>query len=224
MILHTMFPTPVVIENFEPSNELIKFFKSLALNNRFNDNLKNENTLRKVYGSHTQNIRILREKECSELRKFVLDVAKTFSNDIMCYKCKDLTDTLSWLSIKSPGESHIPHTHPNSFISGVYYYEDVPTETPLIFKKGGKNTTTFQMIPPFDSEKAAKSIIATTEYAIFPKKGDLVLFPSFLLHYVPNNVTNSSRGGLAVNIMPMYNLGEDEHLTMFDYEDGMNQF
>ena len=51
MILHTMFPTPVVIENFEPSNELIKFFKSLALNNRFNDNLKNENTLRKVYGS-----------------------------------------------------------------------------------------------------------------------------------------------------------------------------
>lgn len=224
MILHTLFPTPVIVENFQPTNTLLNFFHSLEPNKRFENNLNGETNFRKMYGFHTENIKILREKECKELRKFILDVAKVLSNDIMCYKCEQLTDTISWLSIKAPGEMHIPHTHPNSFISGVYYYDDVPEETPLIFQKGGKNTTTFQMIPPFDSVKAASLPTAATDYAIVPKKGDLVLFPSFLLHYVPTNTIDVNRGGLAVNIMPMYNLGEEHHLTYFDYEMGVRQF
>ena len=224
MMLHALFPTPVVVENFKPSDSLLKFIHSLEPNKRFDENKKNEVEMRKMYGFHTQNIRILREKECSELRKFILDVALVFSNDIMCYKCKGLTDTLSWLSIKSPGDSHIPHTHPNSFISGVYYYEDIPEEIPLVFQKGGKNTTTFQMIPPFDSAKAINSPIGNREYIIHPKKGDLILFPSYLMHYVPTNNLDANRGGLAVNIMPKYNLGEDEHLTMFEYADGIDQY
>ena len=224
MMLHTLFPTPVIVHNIQPSNELVNFFKSLEVNSRFEENKKNEVEMRKMYGSHTQNIQILKEKECSELREEILSVALQYSNEIMCYKCKKLTDSISWLSIKSPGETHIPHTHPNSFISGVYYYEDIPSETPLIFQKGGKSTTTFQMIPPFDVEKSFQSSFGNREYAIAPKKGDLVLFPSYLLHYVPTNPTNVSRGGLAVNIMPMYNLGEDEHLTLFEYSDGVHQF
>lgn len=224
MMLHTLFPTPVVVENIKPTDQLVSFFKSLETNKRFESNEKNENSLRKLYGFHTQNIQILKEKECSELRKIILEVALQYSNEIMGYKCKGLTDSLSWLSIKAPGEMHIPHTHPNSFISGVYYYEDVPEQTPLVFQKGGKNTTTFQMIPPFDAQKAANLPTACTEYPILPKKGDLVLFPSFLLHYVPTNTFGVNRGGLAINIMPMYNLGENEHLTMFDYHHGLQQF
>lgn len=224
MILHTLFPTPVVVRNFEPSNELVSFFNSLEVNKRFDENTKNEMIVRKYYGHHTNNIQILKEKECSELRKFILSTALEFSNEVMCYKCKELTDTISWLSIKAPGEQHIPHTHPNSFISGVYYYEDVPETTPLIFKKGGtKSETTFQMIPPFDREKSRQNPLATEEYGILPKKGDLVLFPSYLLHYVPVNSSAGNRGGLAINIMPMYNLGENEHLTMFNYQDGFAQ-
>jgi len=224
MILHTLFPTPVIVHNIQPSNELVHFFKSLELNSRFEENTKNEVEMRKMYGSHTQNIRILKEKECSQLRHEILNVALQYSNDVMCYKCKGLTDTLSWLSIKSPGDTHIAHTHPNSFISGVYYYEDIPEEIPLVFQKGGKNTTSFQMIPPFDIAKAINSPIGNRDYIIHPKKGDLVLFPSYLLHYVPVNNLNVNRGGLAVNIMPKYNLGEEEHLTIFEYTDGVDQY
>ena len=224
MILHTLFPTPVVVHNIQPTERLVSFFKNLETNRRFDENLKDENKYRKMYGSHTQNIQILKKKECSELRTEIMQAALEFSNEIMCYKCKGIADTLSWLSIKAPGESHIPHTHPNSFISGVYYYEDIPKETPLIFQKGGKSTTTFQMIPPFDVEKSMNSPFASREYGILPKKGDLVLFPSYLLHYVPMNTLTLNRGGLAINMMPMYNLGENDHLTMFEYADGLNQY
>lgn len=224
MMLHTAFPTPIVVENYMPSDALLTFIKSLEPNKRFNENNRGEDHFSKMYGFHTQNIRILKEKECADLRKFILEVAMVFSNDIMCYKCSALTDTISWLSIKAPGDSHIPHTHPNSFISGVYYYEDIPEEIPLIFQKGGKNTSSFQMIPPFDHQKAAASPIANKDYVIHPKKGDLILFPSYLLHYVPVNSTGLNRGGLAINIMPKYNLGEEEHLTMFEYTDGIDQY
>lgn len=220
----SIFPTTIFVTEFKPSVDLVNFFNSLQINKRFHENKNNENEVRKRYGYHTQDIRILKNKECEELRKHILENALYYSNSILGYDCVGLSDTLSWLSIKAPGEEHIPHTHPNSFISGVYYYEEVSQETPLVFKKSKNFVNTFEFIPPFKLENAKDIYTATNEAYLLPQKGMVVFFPAHLEHYVPKNNTMGHRGGLAFNLMPVESLGDEMHLTAFKYKDTINQF
>lgn len=220
----SIFPTTIFVSSYTAPDELTKFLLELPENKRFEENTKNEDQVRKLYGFHTEDIYILRNKECEDLRKRILETALHYANDIMGYKCTGLADTLSWLSIKAPGEQHIPHSHPNSFISGVYYYEDVTKETPLIFRKSTRTNNTFQFIPPFDREKAEKNPTSMETVPILPAKGDIIMFPSYLEHFVPVNNSGVNRGALAFNLMPVYNVGEEQHLTMFKYEDTLPQY
>jgi hypothetical protein len=61
------------------------------------------------------------------------------------------------------------------------------------------------------------------EVGLCPTKGSIVFFPSHLEHFVPTNSSGESRGGLAFNLMPTKNLGEEEHLTMFRYNNTLQQ-
>jgi ectoine hydroxylase-related dioxygenase (phytanoyl-CoA dioxygenase family) len=88
--------------------------------------------------------------------------------------------------------------HPNSFISCVYYFDEIDQSLPLVFHKHTSTPiNTFQLIPPFDREKANKTKSAHEHFPIVPNKGDLVFFPSYLYHSIPLNKTSKKRSAMA---------------------------
>jgi uncharacterized protein (TIGR02466 family) len=110
------------------------------------------------------------------------------------YQCDSLKPVLSWVNRGNKDSEHTSHTHPNSFISGIYYISNNPSPTffedPRFQIRNGISVHSFskfgQNVWPCPSET-----------------GTLVLFPSWLEHYVdaqPNLIGN--RYTLSFNAMP----------------------
>ena len=98
-----------------------------------------------------------------------------------------------WLNVMQTGGRQAIHTHANSFVSGVLYLSDChPASNTLFIRSlGGQgyvfaNTHAKAAVGPFNAEKWRGPD---------PAPGDLVMFPSSLLHEVPVN-----RGGLRVTL------------------------
>ena len=100
--------------------------------------------------------------------------------------------TQSWLSITKPGEWHPHHSHQNSIISGVFY---ISTE------EGDKLT----WIDPNYKEKAHQpsepkefNVWNTPEWSFTVNNNQLLLFPSWLDHYVPPNQSARSEPRMTI--------------------------
>jgi uncharacterized protein (TIGR02466 family) len=98
-----------------------------------------------------------------------------------------------WANFLQPGGQQAMHNHANCFISGVLYLTEVDESASTVFTKGpggrdyvfgnsGKQVT----LNAFNADKWIAPEIAP---------GDMVLFPSYLLHEVPPN-----RGGLRITL------------------------
>ncbi len=104
-----------------------------------------------------------------------------------------------WVNILQPGGHQIIHTHANSFISGVIYLTKSDPSAMTVFHKNiGGSTYIFRHF----SEKAEMGPFNADKWAM-PEAdpGDLILFPSYLLHEVPVN-KGERRITLAFNAIP----------------------
>lgn len=97
----------------------------------------------------------------------------------------------SWLNIcYKHGFQHFHH-HPGYDISGVYYYDTTGDEKDgnIVFKTsclGFSNSSLTQLLPQ--------------KIFYVPKKGKLILFPSYLEHAVFHNTTDNPRVSVSFNI------------------------
>tara|TARA_R100000234_G_C4982003_1_gene171382 strand:- start:629 stop:1183 length:555 start_codon:yes stop_codon:yes gene_type:complete len=86
-----------------------------------------------------------------------------------------------WYNINPKGAWNIPHTHPGATLSMVLYLTD--TKDLLNFHN------------PNDA-----LIYGDTAFARQTKKGDILIFPSNLLHYVTPNESNEDRITVSINL------------------------
>jgi hypothetical protein len=104
-----------------------------------------------------------------------------------------------WVNVLDTGGRQAMHNHANSFISGVVYLTPTHPDSRTVFMKspGGtdfsfKNDHADVATGPYNAEKWISPQ---------PEPGDLVLFPSYLMHAVPPN-TGERRITLAFNAIP----------------------
>jgi uncharacterized protein (TIGR02466 family) len=104
-----------------------------------------------------------------------------------------------WVNVLDQGGRQSMHNHANSFISGVVYLTPTHESSRTVFMKapGGtdysfKNDHAGIATGPFNAEKWVSPL---------PQPGDLVLFPSYLMHAVPPN-EGERRITLALNAIP----------------------
>jgi uncharacterized protein (TIGR02466 family) len=97
--------------------------------------------------------------------------------------------TTSWFTVTKSGGSGNWHKHSHCWYSGVYYFQDFTSE--LVLRNPIERD-----IEMFNNE------INSPLWMFEPKKGDLLLFPSYLYHMVNTNTSNTDRNSLAFNIMP----------------------
>jgi uncharacterized protein (TIGR02466 family) len=112
-----------------------------------------------------------------------------------------------WVNVLEPGGRQAVHTHANSFISGVLYLTRSHPSANIVFHKnlGGSdfifsNHNKRARIGPYNGSKWVMPQISA---------GDLVLFPSYLLHEVPTN-QGEQRISISFNAIP-------ERLDNFGY-------
>ena len=194
--IELLFPTPVIIQNmgrnFTPKElQIVK---------------ENSKNLRQNSGNvYSKNTYILEEKEFVDLKKMCLDYVHEYINIIYKPKFKvEARITQSWLNWTQPGEFHHDHDHPNSFISGVLYISTGKQDKIKFIKSGYQQIT-----------------LATDHYDIYNSRswwfdvnvGDVILFPSDLIHKVDKVIENQTRISLSFNTFLTGTLGNEESLS-----------
>jgi uncharacterized protein (TIGR02466 family) len=102
-----------------------------------------------------------------------------------------------WVNINDRGSFNIPHIHPSSCFSGVYYVKGDMKSGSLKFRN-----------PNFPLEYAIRSDeigelngFTSASWKIIPEPGKLVIFPSWLLHYVEPSQSDEDRISISFNSM-----------------------
>lgn len=149
---------------------------------------------------------ILDNKPLQHIKTFlqisVLQFIQKVYNPAYKIRCKF---TQSWINYSERNQSHHYHTHPNSFLSGVFYIQSDKSTAPLNFHV---------LIPPLIE-------IASNEHTPFSsgmrsfeaEEKVLYLFPSYLPHSVSKNESDKTRISISFNTFITGTIGEKRGLT-----------
>lgn len=203
-----LFSTPLFVCPYEKdTSNLYNYLASQPLN---------EGTL--DYGKHSLDTYILDHEECSDLKEFIINAFEDFATYVMRYDHKGIELSQSWISVKEPGTFHQPHQHPNSIISGVFYFNDQTPQTPAIQFEKELRTFNSNRLETAILEDYQDHPYSQTNVKYKPKPNTLLVFPSYLTHGVLPNTDSNPRFSLAVNSLPKETLGNLFHLTELNYE------
>ena len=122
----------------------------------------------------------------------------------------------SWVVEHNPNDFGQMHHHANSLISGVYYL-DIPEHSgDITFHKPAGLTNIFHVSTDIPFKEYTP--INCGRWSFTPREGDIILFPSHLLHSIEQNETNKLRYSLAFNFHIKGSLGSEDskidHLTL----------
>jgi hypothetical protein len=174
-----LFPTPFMRAPSTLDGRLVeglvKHFGALALSaNKASDNL-----------SHTEMLRPedspLLVEAATLITPKIIDMGALMFGERLGWSIKEM-----WVNVLDTGGAQVMHNHANSFVSGVVYLTPVHSDSQTVFMKpaGGtdfvfKNDHASTSPTPFNGDRWISPA---------PSPGDLVLFPSYLLHAVPPNL------------------------------------
>ena len=100
-----------------------------------------------------------------------------------------------WASLYAPGAAHRAHTHPNNFLSAVYYVRTSSGADTINFHDPRNQTG---IIRPPVTELTASN---TDQVVVRVKNGTLLVFPSYLQHSVDANASGQTRVSVSLNLM-----------------------
>jgi len=100
-----------------------------------------------------------------------------------------------WANISPPGGFHIPHLHPNNFLSGAYYLQADAGADAIAFHDPRPQKEI--IMPEVIEQNPLNSIVHQMQI----KPGRLVIFPSWFVHSVPKNKSTRRRASISFNVM-----------------------
>jgi len=162
------------------------------INEKENECFKNIGAVLNSLNYTSQNSSFLEKEELKGLKEFVLKHVYNYHHNLMGFdKRAEIYITQSWLTISKPGEGHHLHRHPNSIYSGVCYLTGEHTETRFHSPTKLSQQITFkkEQLTPYLEENL--TVTAT--------KGNLIIFPSSLVHDVKPNPSDKIRTTLSFN-------------------------
>jgi uncharacterized protein (TIGR02466 family) len=101
-----------------------------------------------------------------------------------------------WINISQTSAFNRPHIHSDSILSGVYYVDCVSNSGQIVFL----HPSIAQKILINESALDSFTKFSASTNSVTPEIGRLVLFPSWLEHYVEPNLNIDERISVAFNI------------------------
>jgi len=109
-------------------------------------------------------------------------------------KAKEMEITGCWANVHPASSLHRAHSHPNNFLSAVYYMTVPPDGNQIAFFDP-------RMQHYILTPAVAQSNAYNSEHLFFEvEEGMLILFPSWLVHQVPAGDGDASRISIAFNV------------------------
>jgi uncharacterized protein (TIGR02466 family) len=195
--INAIFPTPIyqskLDRNFTEKELLfVNNNKSVVYDNTGNTVSKNN------YVLEDKSFKNLK-KELDLRVKDYFDKIVSSSNNITPYI------TQSWLNYTENNQYHHKHNHFNSLVSGVLYINSDEKYDKINFYKDSYQSIKLDI---------KENNLFNSESWWFPvKTGDIILFPSSLLHMVSIKQGDNTRISLAFNIFIKGDIGEEKNLT-----------
>ncbi len=100
-----------------------------------------------------------------------------------------------WANINASGASHAIHSHPNNFLSGIYYVHTHPGADSVNFHDPRPQTG---IIRPPVTELTSQN---TDQVVVTVNDGMLLMFPSYLAHSVAPSESDKLRISISFNMM-----------------------
>lgn len=100
-----------------------------------------------------------------------------------------------WANVYAPGAMHRVHSHPNNYLSAVYYVRTWPGADSINFNDPRSQTGVIR--PPVTELTATN----TDQVVVRVGNGTLLVFPSYLHHSVDANASGKSRVSVSFNVM-----------------------
>ena len=146
-------------------------------------------------GQGWQSVQTLHERE--EFRDLVACVNHAAKGILRFLRigCEAFEITGCWANVLAKGAAHKAHSHPNNFLSGVYYVRTHPGTETINFHDPRNQTG---VIRPPVVELTAEN---TDQVVVRVKNGALLVFPSYLQHSVDANLGEEERISISFNIM-----------------------
>lgn len=191
--IQSLFPTPIVSNKF--TNSFVKKEKEFIQSHA-------DKVIKSTFNNISKDKYILEYMEMGRIRKFIEENIKIYLKEVVCANDKvSLRITQSWLNYTETGRSHHRHTHPNSYISGIFYFNADPELDRVYFLKEEYK----QILISPESFNHWNS----TSWWLPVGTGDLLLFPSSLMHMVDNTVSKDTRISLSFNTFPVGTIGNE---------------
>jgi len=113
--------------------------------------------------------------------------------------------TQSWLNYTKTDQFHHHHSHANSYVSGVFYVNADKEVDKIAFHK--------RSLPTIELHKTEYNIFNSNSWWYPVKTGDIILFPSFLIHGVDKKKGTNTRISLSFNVFIKGKIGNKLQLT-----------
>ena len=155
---------------------------------------------------YSKNTFILNESDMFDINEFCNNALQTyFKNIINPITNTSIKITQSWLNYTKLNGFHHEHDHPNSIISGVFYFSADKSKDIISFRRND-----YKQIQIFYKEANDYNTMQTD---VKVESGDLVLFPSNISHFVPQTENSKTRISLAFNSFVYGDIGLPEALN-----------
>jgi uncharacterized protein (TIGR02466 family) len=203
-----LFPTPLYKTNLERNNDDVLNFTK---NEKFIFLEKEKN------GHKSNSCYILESSDLGNLKKDILENINFFVHEVLqVEKSLDFFITNSWIMKHERGHWAQEHYHEHCLISGIYYFDVREDSGDITFIQNNMSRTLFPSFfsIPFTDENTFNQ----KRFKMTPKNGDLILFPSHLLHSVGQNLNNEERHCLVFNVFIKGTLGSNENFNRLDFK------
>jgi uncharacterized protein (TIGR02466 family) len=153
------------------------------------------------------NSHILELPKLAKLKKDLLrSVDEYFKTTVNPVEGIEIYITQSWFNVTSNTQNHHQHSHPNSYISGVFYVN------------GEGETDKIKFNAPhhpylLDVNSVNWNLANSKTWWLPANTGDIVMFPSTLEHFVPTPTSSEPRMSIAFNTFLRGDLGDKYSLT-----------
>jgi uncharacterized protein (TIGR02466 family) len=211
-----LFPTPFL--KFRLGRDLTKEEREFIFNSpiRVNDysalnSFNNSNSI-------STEDSIVERKELTEIKKFIDECLAKYVEIVYDPVTPfQLKITQSWLTRTKKHQSHPMHAHSNSIVSGVFYVKaDNEDERIIIHNpKGHSSVGDLRLSIPCKNINAFNSLA----WGMPVKTGDLILFPSLIVHEVEPVEGNEERISLPFNTFVVGSFGVSEKFTRLTIKD-----
>jgi uncharacterized protein (TIGR02466 family) len=160
---------------------------------------------RNVHNVFTNDDYILLNKEMKGIHDDLMIAVKQYMEKVYCNTSVTPYITQSWINYTTKNQAHHKHTHSNSFISGVLYLSADKDQDKIVFDRNAYHQ--IRVTPDSFNQYNGDT------HHVHVRTGQVVLFPSYLTHYVEAKGDDSLRVSLAFNVFLKGFIGDSNSLN-----------